>query len=93
MNDPYYDLACFSMENELDEEKEQYFLNCYCRKAMQKMDYYRFYENKFLTAFYWSVWSLVQIAYGKDRHFYYLYGKVRYKFAQEAWENLLEYEP
>lgn len=92
MNDPYYDLACFSMENELDMEKEQYFLNCYCQGTIQREDYHRFYENKFLTAFYWSVWSLVQIAYGKDREFYYPYGKVRYEFAKEAWKNLKEFE-
>lgn len=91
MNDPYYDLACFSMENELSEEKERYFLNCYCKKTMQEQDYYRFYENKFLTAFYWSVWSLVQIAYGKDKEFYYSYGKVRYEFAKEAWKRLKEF--
>ena len=29
MNDPYYDLACFSMENDLDAETEQRFWEFY----------------------------------------------------------------
>ncbi|MGN0484594.1 MAG: phosphotransferase [Lachnospiraceae bacterium] len=91
-NDPYYDLACFAMENELDEQKERYFLTCYQKREPKETEWQRFYENKFVASFYWSIWSLVQIAYGKEETFYAAYGEKRAAFAQEAWKKLEELE-
>ena len=39
--------------------------------------------NKFLYCTYWSVWSLVQIANGKEREFYWEYSLHRAKLGLE----------
>lgn len=89
MNDAYYDLACFSMESELSQEQEAYFLEYYCKCSNQQLDYKRFFRNKFLAALYWSSWSLLQIAYGKNAEFYFEYGKKRMEAAKIAQVQLL----
>lgn len=91
MNDPFYDLACFSMENKLDALMEEELLKEYSSDSMTDEMYVRFYENKFLTAFYWSVWSCLQIAYGKDRKFYYNYGMERYRYLPQCIHKIQEY--
>lgn len=87
-NDLYYDLATFSMENELNEEEEKKFLDYYFEE--RQFEEKRFLENKFLTSFYWSVWSLLQIGYGKEKEFYYPYGEKRFDAAKTAWHRLEE---
>ena len=89
-NDLYYDLATFSMENELNNEQEQQFLKFYFSGNPAEINYKRFYMNKFLTSFYWCVWSLIQIVYGKDADFYYPYGNVRLNAAKSEWQRLEE---
>lgn len=91
MNDPFYDLACFSMENKLDASMEKQLLAEYSNDTMTEEMYLRFFENKFLTAFYWSVWSCLQIAYGKDKDFYYAYGMERYHYLPQCIEKIREY--
>lgn len=92
MNDPFYDLACFSMENKLDAPMEEYLLKEYTNDTMTDEMYLRYFENKFLTAFYWSVWSCLQIAYGKDKNFYYSYGIKRYSHLLQCIDKIQEYE-
>lgn len=84
MNDPFYDLACFAMENQLDEQSEQQMLNAYTDHQMTDTLYVRYYENKFLTALYWSVWSCLQIVFGKGQEFYYNYGMERYRYLEKS---------
>ncbi|MGN1318236.1 MAG: phosphotransferase [Lachnospirales bacterium] len=91
MNDPFYDLACFSMENKLDNSLENQLLNEYTNGKMTDELYLRYYENKFLTSFYWSVWSCVQIAYGKDKDFYYKYGMERYSYLSQCIYEIQRY--
>lgn len=91
MNDPFYDLACFSMENKLDTSMENKLLQEYNNGKMTDEMYLRFFENKFLTAFYWSVWSCLQIAYGKDKDFYYAYGMERYCYLSQCIDKIQKY--
>lgn len=91
MNDPYYDLACFAMENKLSEKMEKQLLIDYNGGNISDKQILRFYENKFITIYYWSVWSLLQIAYGKDRTFYYDYGMERFKYISDCIVKIREY--
>ena len=91
MNDPFYDLACFSMENKLDTLMENKLLQEYGNDTITNEMYLRFFENKFLTAFYWSVWSCLQIAYGKDKEFYYAYGMERYQYLSQCIDKIQKY--
>lgn len=91
MNDPFYDLACFSMENKLDSDMEKCLLKEYTDDKMTDEMYLRYFENKFLTAFYWSVWSCVQIAYDKDRDFYFNYGMERYGYLPHCIDEIGRY--
>lgn len=90
MNDPYYDLACFSMENRLNINDEKYILLLYENKKPGNREIHHFLSMKIITAFYWSVWSLLQINNGKRADFYYPYGMDRYRIISECRGRLHE---
>ncbi|MCC6094326.1 MAG: phosphotransferase family protein [Eubacterium sp.] len=90
MNDPYYDLACFSMENGLNAGDEKLMLRLHEDKEPDDKEIRRFLSMKIITAFYWSVWSLLQIKNGKNADFYYPYGMDRYRVISESRDRLHE---
>jgi thiamine kinase-like enzyme len=77
MNDGCYDIACVCVENPLDAECEEKYLNAYCNGNIPEEIRARVLINKFLVTSHWSTWSLVQICYGKDPDFYWEYGRTR----------------
>lgn len=83
-NDPFYDLACFSMENHFSGEMERNMLRMYEEREPDTACVRRFLSMKIITALYWSVWSLLQIRNGKDENFYYPYGLERYQTIRES---------
>lgn len=87
-NDPYYDLACFSMENGLSEQEDRRMLHIYENTSPSQESVKRFLYMKIITAFYWTVWSLIQIVNGKDEDFYYSYGEKRYQTIAETKKRL-----
>ncbi len=80
MNDPFYDIACVIVENPLDAEKERVLLEAYVGGEPDELALARTLVNKFLVTTHWSLWSLVQICYGKDYDFYWEYGRYRSDF-------------
>lgn len=87
-NDPYYDLACFSMENGLSEQEDLRMLNIYENTFLSPESVERFLYMKIITAFYWTIWSFLQIVNGKDADFYYPYGEKRYQTIIETKSKL-----
>jgi len=77
MGDSFFDMACVFVENPLDKEKEELYLNTYFGTEPTEEERARVLINKFLVVAHWSTWSLVQIAYGKEHDFYWEYGRTR----------------
>lgn len=73
-NDPYYDAAGPLTENMMNEEMTEVWLNAYFGGEPTEEQRARVMINRFLYCTYWSVWSLVQMANGKDRDLYWQYG-------------------
>lgn len=83
MGDSFYDMACVFVENPLQKEHEDLYLNTYFAGKPSEEELARVLINKFLVVSHWSTWSLVQIAYGKDHDFYWEYGRTRSVQADE----------
>lgn len=83
MGDNFYDMACVFVENPLQREHEELYLNTYFGAEPTEEERARVLINKFLVVSHWSTWSLVQIAYGKDHDFYFEYGRTRSADADE----------
>lgn len=77
MNDRYFDIACVIVENPLDQETEDALVKAYFGDEVNEEVLARVLLNKFLVNAHWSIWSLVQICYGKDHDFYWDYGLYR----------------
>ncbi|ATW24606.1 choline/ethanolamine kinase family protein [Candidatus Formimonas warabiya] len=77
MNDPMYDLGDFATENELSVEEEMVFLREYFGGEVSPEQYGELVINKFLVDLFWATWSLLQIANGKEREYYWDYGMTR----------------
>lgn len=77
MNDRFYDMSCIFVENLLNKEHEELYLNTYFDGEVTEEVRARVLINKFLVNAHWSTWSLVQIVYGKDHDFYWEYGRTR----------------
>lgn len=80
MNDPFYDIACVIVENPLDAEKEKVLLKAYVGGEPDELVLAKTLINKFLVTTHWSLWSLVQICFGKEYDFYWEYGRYRSDF-------------
>lgn len=81
-NDPYYDAAGPLTENEMDDEMTEVWLTSYFGGEPTEEERARVMVNRFLYCTYWSVWSLVQMANGKEREIYWDYGLVRAKLGK-----------
>lgn len=77
MNDRFYDMSCVFVENPLNKEHEELYLKTYFGAEPNEEQRARVLINKFLVNAHWSMWSLVQITYGKDHDFYWEYGRTR----------------
>ncbi|HSQ89567.1 choline kinase family protein [Romboutsia sp.] len=77
MNDRFYDIACVCVENPLPKDKEELYLHTYFGKKPTEEQRARLIINKLLVNAHWSMWSLVQIIYGKEHDFYWEYGRTR----------------
>jgi len=76
-NDGFYDVACVIVENQMNAENEREFVSAYVGGEPHEEQLARTLINKFLVVTHWSIWSLVQICYGKDHDFYWQYGQDR----------------
>lgn len=83
MGDPYYDVSGIITENLLDDNATEILLKAYFGGEPTEEQRARIQINKFIYCTYWSVWSLVQIANGKERDFYWEYGLHRAKLGLE----------
>lgn len=77
MNDPFFDLAAFTVENRLNEADTDFFLGAYCNRPPQKKEYARLLINKFLLDAFVFHWALMQLNAGKEHELYHSYGKER----------------
>lgn len=83
MNDGFYDVACVIVENEMNAENENALVAAYVGGEPTEEQKARTLINKFLVNTHWSIWSLVQICYGKDHNFYWEYGLSRANYFNE----------
>lgn len=83
MNDRYFDVACVIVENEMNPENEKALVAAYAGGEPNEEQKARTLINKFLVNTHWSIWSLVQICYGKDHDFYWEYGLSRANYFNE----------
>lgn len=72
--DPYYDVSGIMTEDLLDDAACEDLLKFYFGGEPTAEERARVFLNRFLYCTYWSAWSLVQIANGKDRDLYWQYG-------------------
>jgi len=74
MGDPYYDFSGIFTENLMDEKSSEILMRDYFGGEPTEEQRARIAINKFLYCTYWSVWSLVQLANGKEYDVYWQYG-------------------
>lgn len=87
MNDRFFDIGCVIVENPLDQETEAALVAAYFGDEVTEEDLARVLLNKFLVNAHWSIWSLVQICYGKDHDFYWDYGLYRANYCLRLLED------
>ncbi|HXK77999.1 MAG TPA: choline kinase family protein [Oscillospiraceae bacterium] len=87
MGDPYYDASGIFTENLLSDEAGEIFMRAYFGGEPTDEQRARILVSEFLYCTYWSVWSLVQIANGKDRDLYWQYGLDRAILGKEYMSN------
>ncbi|MCA1320485.1 winged helix-turn-helix transcriptional regulator [Bacillus tianshenii] len=80
MNDPYWDIAAFSLECDLSEDEEEMFLTAYRKKPATIEDRQKLLLNKIFQDFLWSTWTVLKEAAGDD---FGPYGINRYTRAQK----------
>lgn len=85
MNDPMWDLAAYSLENEFLEDEEELFLNIYFGSEPDEKYRKRILINKIYQDFLWSIWTKVKEASGDD---FGDYGIDRYNRAKSNLELL-----
>lgn len=77
MNDCFFDLAAFIVENRLDDETVDAFLTCYCGHEPTEKERARLLLNRFLLDSFVFFWSLMQLNAGKDPGVYRPYAEER----------------
>jgi len=87
MADPYYDASGIITENVLSEKATDIYLNALFGGKPTDEQYAKIMIGRFLYCSYWSIWSLVQIANGKDRETYWQYGLDRALLGKEYRED------
>lgn len=83
MADPYYDASGVITENVLSEKATNTYLKALFDGEPTPEQYARIMVGRFLYCSYWSIWSLVQIANGKDYDIYWQYGLDRALLGKE----------
>ncbi len=86
MNDPAWDLAAFTVENEITGEDFEYFLQAYYQKPatkeqIQKVKIFQVYQDVL-----WSAWTIAKEAAGQD---FGSYGLDRFLRAKKQIEEIL----
>lgn len=89
MNDPAWDLAAFSLENELADEELAYFLRSYYQREatfaeLQKVRSFQIYQDVL-----WSVWTIAKEAGGQD---FGSYGIDRFNRGKKQLQEVLSIE-
>lgn len=64
MNDPMWDLAAFSLENNLEKDEEEEFLELYFGNTIPENEYLKIQIFQILQDFLWSIWAIVKQAKG-----------------------------
>lgn len=86
MNDPMWDLAAYSLENELSEDQEELFLKLYFKGNVEEKYKKRILINKIYQDFLWSTWTNIKEAKGDD---FGSYGIDRYNRAKKNLKIIL----
>lgn len=86
MNDPMWDLAAYSLENELSEDQEELFLKLYFKGNVEEKYKKRILINKIYQDFLWSTWTNIKEAKGDD---FGTYGIDRYNRAKKNLKIIL----
>ena len=76
MNDQMWDIACYSIETDLDDNGDELLLSAYLVNEAKPQDRIRFLANKVLVDFLWSLWGKSRIPasgdemeeYARDRY-------------------------
>lgn len=79
MNDPMWDLAAHSLENNFTEDEEELFLKLYFEGEVEEKYKKRILINKIYQDFLWSIWTNIKEAKGDD---FGTYGIDRYNRAK-----------
>lgn len=66
MADLYFELANFSLTNELTKDQEDMFLVSYCNISSLYLDWRKFYLYKIVTDYLWIYWHLIKLYQGQN---------------------------
>lgn len=88
MADVYFELANFSLTNNLTDTEEQLFLKCYFRVAGIQFDREKFLLYKFATDYLWIYWHLIKIQQKSMVEYNEMSWKKRLKRALKILEEL-----
>lgn len=80
MNDPMWDIAAHSLENNFTEDEEELFLKIYFKGNVEEKYKKRILINKIYQDFLWSIWTNIKEAKGDD---FGSYGLDRYNRAKK----------
>lgn len=80
MNDPMWDIAAHSLENNFTEDEEELFLKIYFNGNVEEKYKKRILINKIYQDFLWSIWTNIKEAKGDD---FGSYGLDRYTRAKK----------
>lgn len=89
MNDPFWDLAAFSIESELTQEELIYFLTQYFHKAPTEDQLIKVKIFQIFQDCLWSVWTIAKEAAGQD---FGSYGIDRHRRCQKQLQEVLAHE-
>lgn len=89
LNDPLFDLAAVSVENNLNKENEKKLLNLYFKREVTKEEYLRLYIYKICQDFFWSLWTCFRELNGAD---FGTYGINRYNRVEKRLVELVLYK-
>lgn len=87
MNDPMWDLAAHSLENNFTEDEEELFLKIYFNGKVEEKYRTRILINKIYQDFLWSIWTNIKEAKGDD---FGSYGIDRYNRAKKNLSIILK---
>lgn len=87
MNDPMWDLAAFSLENNLTKEEERKFLEIYFKKNISDKNILKIKIYKACQDFLWSLWTIIKEAKGNN---FGNYGVMRFDRCKMILEEINE---